>query len=267
MPRDVVRVSGPDAPTYLQAQLSQDLSAVRVGTIDVVVPPATNRQGDALVRVTVVGDDEVLLDVDGGSGPTSSRRLDALPLRVKADIEAARLAGDRRAGRRSRAVDAGGRRRGPRPGGGRSAATTCSAPTRRHRPGCRRCDAAALEVARIEAGWPAMGAEITDQTIPRRARRGRDRSRQLHEGLLPGPGAGRAHGLAAARRRPASCGGWRRRDGSTLASSAAVMIDGHDVGRVTSAFGGAAPALVGRAVDVGAHVTVDGVAATVLDLR
>ena len=56
-------------------------------------------------------------------------------------------------------------------------------------------------------------------------------------------------------------------DGSPLASGAAVMVDGRDVGRVTQRVGGAALALVGRAVDVGAHVTVDGVAATVLDLR
>jgi folate-binding Fe-S cluster repair protein YgfZ len=55
--------------------------------------------------------------------------------------------------------------------------------------------------------------------------------------------------------------------GSPLATGSAVIEDGRDVGRVTSAAGAAALALVGRAVEPGAQVTVDGVGATVLDLR
>ena len=136
-PRDVVRVSGPDARSYLQSQLSQDLSAVPVGTTTWSFLLQPTGKVAALVRVTFVGDDEVLLDVDGGSGPDVVARLERFRIRVKADIEALdwraiAVRGDApepppTAGSSSR-----------RPGGGRSGATTSSAPTRRHRRGCPR---------------------------------------------------------------------------------------------------------------------------------
>ena len=87
VPRDVVRVSGPDARSYLQSQLSQELSAVLVGTTTWSFLLQPTGKVAALVRVTVAGDDEVLLDVDGGSGPEVVARLERFRIRVKADIE------------------------------------------------------------------------------------------------------------------------------------------------------------------------------------
>ncbi len=43
--RDVVRVSGPDAATYLQGQCSQDVAGLAVGRLGVDVPPAADGQG------------------------------------------------------------------------------------------------------------------------------------------------------------------------------------------------------------------------------
>jgi len=111
-----------------------------------------------------------------------------------------------------------------------------------------------------------MGAEITDQTIPGELGAVVAVAVSFTKGCYPGQELVErmdSRGASAPRqlRRLASA------DGSPLASGTAVTLDGRDVGRVTSASGGAALALVGRAVDVGAQVTVDGVAATVLDLR
>jgi folate-binding protein YgfZ len=264
-PRDVVRVSGPDARSYLQSQLSQDLSAVPVETTTWSFLLQPTGKVAALVRVTIVGDDEVLLDVDGGSGPDVVARLERFRIRVKADIEALDW----------RAIAVRGDAPEPSPSAEVVVApawwgSECGYDLLGADPappaGVPEVDSAALEVARIEAGWPAMGAEITDQTIPGELGAVVTAAVSFTKGCYPGQELVErmdSRGASAPRqlRRLASA------DGSPLASSAAVMVDGRDVGRVTSAFGGAALALVGRAVDVGAHVTVDGVAATVLDLR
>ena len=118
------------------------------------------------MRVTFVGDDEVLLDVDGGSGPTSSARLERFRIRVKADIEALDWRAIAVRGDAPRAAT-DGRASSSAPAWWGSA---CGLRPARRRPGATgrgaEADPAALEAARIEAGWPAMGAEITDQTIP-----------------------------------------------------------------------------------------------------
>ena len=132
--------------------------------------------------------------------------------------------------------------------------------------GVPEADAARLEVARVEAGWPAMGAEITEQTIPGELGAVVTAAVSFTKGCYPGQELVErmdSRGASAPRqlRRLASV------DGSALASGAAVTSDGRDVGRVTSSAGRAALALVGRAVELGVEVTVDGVPATVLDLR
>jgi hypothetical protein len=75
VPRDFVRVSGPDAASFLQGQISQDIEAVRArgSAWSFLLQP----QGkvDAWVRVSTHGDDEYVLDVETGFGEavTSSR--------------------------------------------------------------------------------------------------------------------------------------------------------------------------------------------------
>jgi folate-binding protein YgfZ len=130
--RDVLLVSGPDAESFLQGQLSQDITtlAPTQSAWSFVLQP----QGkvDALVRVTRTKDDGWLLDVDAGYGEVVAARLNRFKLRVKADIEPV-------------AWDEVADRLGP----------PVAVP-----PG------ADEERVRIEMGWPRMGAELTEKTIP-----------------------------------------------------------------------------------------------------
>jgi folate-binding protein YgfZ len=83
--RDVVMARGPDAATYLQGQLSQDVAALAVGesTFSLLLQP----QGkvDAWLRVTRIDDDA--LDVDAGWGEHVLARLKRFLLRVKVELE------------------------------------------------------------------------------------------------------------------------------------------------------------------------------------
>ena len=85
--RDVVLVRGPDAATYLQGQLSQDVNALAVGdsTFSLLLQP----QGkvDAWLRVTRTADDAFALDVDAGWGDHVVARLKRFLLRTKAEVE------------------------------------------------------------------------------------------------------------------------------------------------------------------------------------
>ena len=92
-----------------------------------------------------------------------------------------------------------------------------------------------LEAARILAGWPALGTEIDEKTLPQEVRYDRDRGRLVHQGLLhragnrgahpfPGPHqsrAARSH-LAGAGR----AGRPRRRRAGEGSRHRAVHVDG-----------------------------------------
>ena len=158
--RDFVRVAGPDAATFLQGQISQDIEVVRArgSAWSFLLQP----QGkvDAWMRVSTGDDDETfVLDVDGGFGEALIARLNRFKLRVKVDIDpldwqciavrgdgAAAIAGLDAEWPGIEAVDAVG----PKPAiaVGRAGAFDD------------------YERARILAGVPAMGREITTATIP-----------------------------------------------------------------------------------------------------
>jgi len=168
LPRDFLRVHGPDTISYLQGQLSQDVTALAVGAAAESLLLQPQGKVDALVRLTRTGDDEVVLDVDGGFGEAVTARLTRFKLRVKAEIEPVAW--------RCLAV------RGPRahdvaPTGGLVVAADWpglpgvdvlgedpAVPE-----GVRVCGPEAWEAVRIEAGIPAMGRELTDRTIPAEA--------------------------------------------------------------------------------------------------
>src|SRR6476620_3923120 len=84
--RDFVAVSGPDAATFLQGQLSQDVAglAVQSAARSYLLEP-TGKVGAWLV-VTRLADDSFLLDVDPGFGDAVATRLQRFKLRTKADI-------------------------------------------------------------------------------------------------------------------------------------------------------------------------------------
>ena len=78
-PRDVVRVSGPDALTYLHGQVSQDLLGMAVGDSrwTFLLQPAG--RVEVLARVRRTDDDTFVFDVDGGYGEALVARLEPVP--------------------------------------------------------------------------------------------------------------------------------------------------------------------------------------------
>lgn len=171
--RDVLRASGPDATGYLQGQLSQDVAALAEGgsAWTWVLQPAG--KVDALVRISRVGADDFVLDVDGDWGEAVQGRLNRFKLRMRVDIEplawsVLALRGTAvtelvAAGTIARAaadllvVDV------PGPGlAGVDLLGAHPAPPA----GLSEVDPEVWEVARIEAGVPKMGAELTERTIP-----------------------------------------------------------------------------------------------------
>jgi folate-binding protein YgfZ len=172
LPRDVVRVGGPEAVSYLQGQLSQDVEALTSGASAESLLLSPQGKVDALVRVTRTADDEVVIDVDGGYGEAVVARLRRFKLRTKADIEA--LAWRCLALRGPRATElarvtegwAGHALPADWPGlpGVDLLGEDPPLPD-----GARVCGTEAWEAVRVEAGIPRMGAELTERTIPAEA--------------------------------------------------------------------------------------------------
>ena len=167
--RDVLGVSGPDALSYLQGQVSQDLAGL--GTGESVDSLLLSPQGklDAVVRVGRLAGDDFVVDVDAGFGDATTARLERFKLRVKVVVE--------RLDWRCVAL------RGPQAArvveGGLPAGTALAPPFSWNGvagvdllgegpttpPGVRACGAAAWEAVRVEAGIPVMGAELDERTI------------------------------------------------------------------------------------------------------
>ena len=95
-PRDVVVVEGPDALSYLQSQVSQDLLDMPVGgsAWTLVLEPAG--KVTSLARATRTADERIELDTDAGYGAALLARLDRFKIRVKAttSLVEAEAAGD-----------------------------------------------------------------------------------------------------------------------------------------------------------------------------
>ena len=166
--RDFLKVQGPDTFSFLQGQLSQDLSGLAIG--DAVDSLLLQPQGkvDAMVRITRTDDEEVVIDVDGGFGTAVAERLNRFKLRVKAEVE-----------------DLDWRCLGLRGPKAHDLEPITGAVVDADWPGLpgvdvigiepgvpedvRLCGDEAWEAARIEAGIPLMGAELTERTIPAEA--------------------------------------------------------------------------------------------------
>src|SRR5437763_306485 len=85
--RDVIEVTGPDAESFLQGQLSQDIAGLDPGAMaySFVLEP-TGKVG-ALLHVTRDRTDGYVIDVDAGHGETVAARLNRFKLRTKVTIE------------------------------------------------------------------------------------------------------------------------------------------------------------------------------------
>jgi folate-binding protein YgfZ len=257
LPRDFVRAAGPDAVSFLQGQLSQDVGGLAVGgsTWALLLHP----QGKvvAFLRVLRTADDAFVLETDAGFGPAVIERLNRFKLRVKADLDpldwrCVAVRGPQShevVGERGVVADWPGL-----PGVdlvGESPVVPDGVPL---------CSMDAYEVVRIEAGIPVMGRELDEGTIPAEAGVV-DRSVSFTKGCYTG------QELVA--RIDSRGGNVPRRlrgvivaDGAVPPAGATIEVDGKDVGRLTSAAfsprlqTGVALAYVRRAVEPPADVVV-----------
>jgi len=260
--RDVVRVWGPDAVSFLQGQLSQDVAALAVGSAawSLLLDPSGKLV--AWVRVRRTADDEVLLDVDAGWSEAVLQRLNRFRIRVQCELE--ELPAQRMVSVRGDAAD---RVEGALVPAGAGAGVVGydlvgADPVE---PDGVVFDADAVEARRIAAGVPAMGAELDDSVIA--AEMGQwfvEDSVSWTKGCYTGqelvarvdsrgsntPRRLRAVALTA----PAS-------PGDELVDAEAKVV-----GVVTSVFGTAALARVARSLVPPADVTIGGSAATVTSI-
>lgn len=252
LPREMLRVHGPDAVSFLQGQLSQDVARLAVGGSAWSFLLQPQGKVDALVRATRTADDEVIIDVEAGWGEAVAARLNRFKLRVKADL-------DPLADWRCLAV------RGVEPVGDVVAVPAFGSggdilgPDLEVPGGVPLGEMADYEAMRIEHRWPAMGAELTERTIPAEAGIV-DRTVSFTKGCYTGQEL-----VARIDSRGGNVPRHLRRVvlTATAAPGAAVVVDGKEVGTLTSVAGTVALAYVHRDIEPPAAATVDGLAAEV----
>lgn len=218
--RDTVRVEGPEAAAYLQGQISQDVDAVGVGDTAWSLVLAPDGKVEAWFRIHRSADDEFLLDVDAGHRDALIARLERFKLRTDATITA----------------------------------TDDTIPAPIEWPGL---DDPGDERARILAGFPRMGAELTPATIPAEAGATLiERSVSFTKGCYTGQElVARIDSRGGNVPRPVRLL-VAERGSAPLEVGADVLSDGDVVGVVTSAAGDVALATVQRKVEIGATVEI-----------
>jgi folate-binding protein YgfZ len=172
-PRDVVRVSGPDAERYLQGQLSQDVAALAPGAWAWALALSPQGKLDAFVRVYRTSADEFVLDTDAGTGPPLAARLLRFRLRTKVEVgqlewRAVAVRGPDAVPVRPPVAPAGDGVAVPFQWGGLAGYDLLGAhPVAPD--GAVAVSQDDYEVVRIEAGFPRHGAELDERTIPAEA--------------------------------------------------------------------------------------------------
>lgn len=156
--RDLVSVIGPQAIEFLQGQLSQDVATIAPNRSACSLLLQPSGKVDAWVRVGPV-DDGFAIEVAGGFGAAVKARLLRFKLRTKVDIELMERASTHRAVRAARSDAFNVDILQPAVEGLQYADAD----------GLPYVALDAYEAIRIECGVPAMGAELTESTIPAEA--------------------------------------------------------------------------------------------------
>ena len=258
--RDVVIAQGADTATFLQGQVSQDVKGLGDGESAWTFVLNPGGKVASLGRVRRIGAERFTIDTDPGHGDALVQRLDRFRLRVNCELSLEAWT--------CVAV------RGPGSGGVRAATTATAdigwagvdgfdivAPSAEIPAGIEEVSLDAVEILRIEAGWPAMGSELRDTTIP------------AESGLVPetvdftkGCYVGqelvaRIHSRGG--NVPRHLRGLRSSDGVGLPAGAEILSGDKTVGEVTSsvtspALGPVALAYVHRSIDPPADAVVSG---------
>ncbi len=167
--RDVVRVQGPDAVAFLQGQLSQDIAGLAIDESARSLLLQPTGKVDAWLRVTRLGADEVLLDVDAGFGEAVHARLCRFKLRTNAELTAEEWSGLALRGPGAEDIPVPSGALGLVAGWPGVEGVDLVSNGEMALAGVSLASADDLEALRIECGVPAMGAELTDATIPAEA--------------------------------------------------------------------------------------------------
>jgi folate-binding protein YgfZ len=254
--RDIVAVTGTDAESFLQGQLSQDVAALDTGSSAWSFVLQPTGKVDVLCRVHRVNDRTFILDTDGGWGEALAERL--LRFRLRVDVDVSRLAW------RCLALLDTDLSPGPgvvigwwgEPGRVDLLGADVAPPE-----GAEGIGTVEYERARIEAGWPAMGTELTSETIPAEAgivsvavsfTKGCFTGQEL-VARIDSRGGNVPRHLRILRAEP----------GAMVSLGAGVIVGGTEVGRVTSSAGDVALGIIARAVEPPTEASVDGVTVTV----
>ena len=174
--RDVLRASGPDAQSYLDGQLSQDIAAMAAGKSAWSFILQPTGKVDAYCRVFCASEKEFYLEVPRGCGEDALARLQRFKLRVDCELELLRLQMWAIRGPKSAAVDAEAiiSQASSLPalvasvnwqGAEGFDLLGADLPV----PPVRECSPASLEALRIEAGVPKMDKDIMEGAIPAEA--------------------------------------------------------------------------------------------------
>jgi folate-binding protein YgfZ len=268
--RDVVVVRGEEAIEFLQGQLSQDVSQVGMHESARSLLLQPTGKVDAWVRFTRTGEAEALVDVDAGYGEAVRARLQRFKLRTKAELELAQWSGLALRGPGAEDVDVPAGVTALAAGWPGVEGVDLLSPDELALAGVAYVDPSVLEALRVECGVPAMGAELTEDTIPAEAGQWLiDASVSFTKGCYTGQelvaridsrGGNVPHPLRGV-----------LMVGDPPPRGSEVVQGGTVVGTVTSsvrsaALGAIAIARVGRGVVAGTEVEVDQRPATIADL-
>ena len=161
--RDVVEASGEEAAQYLQGQLSQDVLAAGDGASTWTWILTPQGKVEVLARVTRLSRERWLLDTDEGWGEAMVGRLNRFKLRTKVTIEQLdwRVLGLREGAAAEVEGAVGADPAWPGVRGIDLIGAELTAPE-----GIRVMGPAEYEAERIAVGFPKMGADIDERTIP-----------------------------------------------------------------------------------------------------
>lgn len=238
--RDIIDVVGPGGRDYLHGQLSQDVEGLAEGTSTLTLLLQPQGKIDGWLRLTRRATDRYWLDVEAGFGQQALDRLLRFKLRVDAELTLSTLPMIAVRGPAVARWTADQQPETPVDGAvvdalwpgvdgvdiiGRDA----SIPS-----GIDEAPLAALDALRIRLGIPAMGAELTSSTIPAAAGIV-DRSVDFSKGCYVGQelvaridsrGSNTPTKLRSVR--------FLDVDGSLPEAGATILVDGAEVGELTS---------------------------------
>ncbi len=262
LPRDLVRVRGPDAFAFLQSLVSQDLDGMVDGEVRWSLLLTPQGKVDSVFRVLRVRD-EAWLDVEAGWGQALAASIGRYRIRVRAEVEAVTAGWGLVAWRGAPPAPAdlpADVRALPPWAVGAVGVDVVGPEERLGELSGRGIDADACERERLEGGVPALGTELTPDVIPQEAGLER-RCVSFTKGCFLGQElVCRIDARGRVRRRLRHL---RGPEGVALTPGATLRLGDREVGRVTSAVPGVALGYVRAEVAPGTSLEVEGFAGPV----